>query len=340
MYLNYFVNKETKDIIKGIKVGDIITGYIKYKKVSYKTERKNSDGDYILYSYPFESYEKWPTEDKVFFEPFNLFLPKLTNKDVSEISQTEKLKERWGEKSTQMVLVRKMFSIFKEFVAGFDDEKMGLDSSLQCGLETKTSDIDLVVKDAALYQNLYSFISNSDIFTMFSTNAVQRRGAYSSFMTTRELEYFEGRKLSFIFEGTKVSILFSDTISLPEELVSTGSLIFIRSRPGINKSVGEPSMIELHEPEIIYGPRLNASKKIYYLSVLPVRTGFILKKEDTLYITGIIYLGKTTGNVFVSQFIWDYCPLFNTHNIALNTYIRVDDGDKRIVGRFFDNLKL
>jgi len=340
MYLNYFVNKETKDIVKGIKVGDVITGYVKYKKVAHKTERKNSDGYYILYSYPFESYEKWPTEDKVFFEPFNLFLPKFMVNDVSEIPQTETLKQRWEENCIQMELVREMFSIFEEEVSGFDISKMGLDSSLQCKLETETSDIDLVVKDATLYKELYSFISKNITFTMFSVNAVGRRGAYSSFMTTNELESFEARKLSFLFKGIKVSVLFSETISLPEPLISTGSLIFIRSKPGIDKSVGEPSLVGLREPEIIYGPKLDSSKKIYYLSVLPIRTGFILRRDDTLYVTGIIYLGKNTGNAYVSQFTWDYCQLFNTHNIALNTYIGVDDNDKRIIGHFFDNLKL
>jgi predicted nucleotidyltransferase len=339
MHLNYFVDRGTKDIYKGIKVNNLITGYVKYKSVEYKTERRNKDGYYYAYAYPFESYAKSRVGEREFFRPFNLFLPKIKARDVDEISQTEVLRQRLEDDCSQMALVRKMFGIFEKRVKGFDSSVMGLDASLQCRLEAESSDIDLVVRDAELYRKLFSFITSDRNFTMFSANVVDRRGAYSSFMTTKELDYFESRKLSFLFKGVKVSIIFSEIVNLPEPLISTNSLIFVRSRPGVGKSVGEPSLVDLGSVEVIYGPRLNCTK-IYYLSVLPVRTGFILRKDDTLYVMGIIYVGEKTHNVYISQFTWDYCQLFSEHNIALNTYLRISDDDKKIVGHFFDNLKL
>ena len=186
----------------------------------------------------------------------------------------------------------------------------------------------------------YTLLHHHKNFQLFSSNIVDRRGSYSSFVTLPELTAFENRKVSFTFKNIKVSILFSETITLPEPMFSTGSFAFIKARPGIDKSVGEPSLIQLNNVEVIYGPKLNTGNEIYYLSVLPVRTGFLLKKDDDLLITGVIYVGEKTQNIYISQFTWDYCRIFNNHNIALNTYIQLQGEDRRIIAHFFENLKL
>ena len=338
--MNYFLHKETSDIYKGIKVDQLVTGYVKYKKVEYRTERKNKDGYYLHYYYPFDGYNKWPSNDSEYFEPFDLFLPKFSSNELIEISQRDTLKDRWDDSASQMCLIRSMFDVFDKDIADFSRDKMGLDASLQCYLETPSSDIDLVVNDANLYRELYDLISAHEAFDMFSANVVDRRGAYSSFTSTSELINFENRKISYLYEGVKVSILFTDEIDLPEYLNYTGSLVFVKAKPGINKSVGEPSLVELKDIEVIYGPKLDPKKKINYLSFLPVRTGFILNEDDTLLITGMAYIGRTTGEVYISQFTWDYCRIFSAHNIALNTYFQLDDTDKRLVAHFFENLKL
>lgn len=340
MRLNYFLHKESGDIYKGIVIDNLITGYVKYKKVEYRTERKNENGYYLHYYYPFEGYNKWQTKDSQYFEPFDLFLPRFRAEDFEEIPQYTTLEKRWDDDNLQMGLIRDMFAIFKKEIADFDRSKMGLDASLQCYLETPSSDIDLVVKDGELYRKLYNLISAHDRFEMFSANVVDRRGAYSSFTSTQELITFENRKISYLYEGVKVSILFADEVELPEYLNYTGSFVFIKAKPGVFKSVGEPSLVDLHNVEVIYGPKFDADKKVKYLSVLPVRTGFILNKDDTLLITGFAYIGRETGDIYVSQFTWDYCRVFGAHNIALNTYFQLDDTDKRIVAHFFENIKL
>ncbi len=53
--LGYFLHKGTKDIYKGIRIDDDVTGYIKYKSVNYKTERQNQDGYYLPFHYPSEN---------------------------------------------------------------------------------------------------------------------------------------------------------------------------------------------------------------------------------------------------------------------------------------------
>ncbi|MEK7575858.1 MAG: hypothetical protein AAB491_02100 [Patescibacteria group bacterium] len=340
IYLNYFIHHLTKDVYKCIRVDDQVTGYIKYKKVDYRTERKNKDGYYLSYHYPFESYLKTKTKDTHFFKPFNHYLPSFKIQELKEISQSQTLLDRLQEDNIQMCVIRKIFAIFSKKIPRFQISLMGLDASLQCRLETPTSDIDLTISDAHLYQQLHKFISQDQNFKLFSSGIVDRRGAYSSFITTPELIAFENRKISFIFENIKISILFSGAITLRESLISTGSLVFIKTKPEIDKSVGEPSLIKLKNIEIIHGPELDKKREIYYLSVLPVRTSFLLKKDDTLFITGIIYIGEKTYNIYISQLTWDYCKIFNTHNIALNTYLQLQDEDKSVVAHFFENLKL
>lgn len=338
--LGYFLHKGTKDIYKGIRIDDAVTGYIKYKSVNYKTERQNQDGYYLPFHYPFESYEKSRIKEATYFEPLDLYLPHFDIKDLHHIPQTRTLLDRINDDVVQMKIVKNMFEIFSREIPEFDIKLMGLDASLQCRLETITSDIDLVVKDPVLYEKLHTFISSSSEFELFSANVVGRRGAYSSFTTTAELIGFENRKISFLFHEVKVSILFTEKLEISEYLNSTGAFIFIRTKPEINKSVGEPSLVELKNVEVLYSPTLDESKKVYYLSVLPARTGFLLKKDDAVFITGIVYTGRTTGDIYISQFTWDYCKIFKNHNIALNTYFQQDDDDKRIVAHFFENLKL
>jgi hypothetical protein len=338
--LGYYLHKKTKDIYKGIRFGDLVTGYIKYKKVDYKTERKNKEGYYLPYQYPFESYEKSKTREAKYFDPLGLYLPHFKIEELCYIPQTKTLAERWDDESIQLNTVRKMFHLFKKEITRFEIKKMGFDASLQCRLETPSSDIDLVVKDADLYTKLHELISNHHEFELFSSKVVDRRGAYSSFSSTNELIAFENRKISFLFKEIKVSILFTEKIEIGEHLNTTGSFIFIKSKPCLDKSIGEPSLVKLSNVEVIYGPTLSTKKDVFYLSVLPTRTGFLLKKEDTLFITGVIYTGRKTGNIYISQFPWDYCKIFKNHNIALNTYIQQDDTDKRIVGHFFENIKI
>lgn len=338
--LGYFLHKITKDIYKGIRINDMVTGYIKYKSVDFKTERQNKDGYYLTLHYPFESYEESIVKNARYFEPMGLFLPYFDIEELNHIPQTRTLLERLNDDVIQMKTIKNIFEIFRKEIPEFDVNLMGLDASLQCSLETKTSDIDLVVKDSLLYEKLHFLISSSHEFELFSSNVVARRGAYSSFNTTAELIGFENRKISFLFHKIKVSILFTEKLEISEHLNSTGAFIFIRTRPEMDKVVGEPSLVKLKNVEVLYGPTLDQTKNIYYLSVLPARTGFLLKKNDTVFITGIVYTGRTTGDIYVSQFTWDYCKIFKNHNIALNTYFQQDDDDKRIVAHFFENLKL
>lgn len=336
--LNYFLNKKNFDIYKGIKVDNLVICYIKYRKVGYQTERRNGYGFYDTYSYPFESYLKSNTATHTYFEPFGTFLPNYHMKDLFELNQYDALVSRLYDNSTQMWAIREMFNDFKN-IKGFDLKKMGLDASLQCWLETPSSDIDLVVTDATLYLNIYNFILRHKNYELFSHKLVERRGAYSTFITSKELEAFEHRKISYLYKGIKTSILYTMPATIPEYLTPTGAFIFIKAAPHINKSIGEPSILELSDYEVLYGPNIGKGK-LYYLSVLPVRTGFILKEEDELYITGYLYSGVKSNKYYITQFTWDYCSTYSKHHIALNTYLKRDDDDKKLIAHFYENLKL
>jgi len=341
MKINYFVDKKSLDIYKSIQWGDRIIGYVKYRNVKHATPRHNKDGYYEALEYPFSSYLLARNEELTYSEQFGTFLPQIKAAAVLEINRHDILVERFQENSSpQFALIREMFQQFEKEVPGFAISKMGLDASLQCGLETQVSDIDLVTNDGNLYKSLYAFVSKSADFEQFIHGLIERRGSYSTLLLTEELEFFERRKISFTFKGTKVSILYSDdSVVVPESLAPTGRFLFLKSEFQQDVSVGEPSLLDLDNYTVLYGPDLE-KRPLSYLSAIPVRTGFILNAGDVLLITGMVYRGLTTGKFYICQFPWDYCQIFKTHNIALNTYLQVGNTDKRVMAKFFNNLRL
>lgn len=337
--LDYYLDKRTHDIYKGIEFGDQLTGYVKYKHVDFKTARSNKYGYYEPLHYPFGSFNAWSVNDCEYVKAVGSYIPKLSLDQVEVIDGKKLLKERLNEEHHLMELIKEMlekFSVLKDY----NEDYFGLDASLQCNLEMESSDIDLVVSNPVLYLQIYNFIQSTKDFEPFLQGLVARRGRYSSFVSVDELKLFESRKISFIYKGVKVSILYIETVELEEELVPTDQFIYLQCKPGMDKVVGEPSLCQINNYEVIYGPKLDSDKKVFYFSVLPVRTGFYLKKEDTLAISGKIYVGKNSGNIYVSQFIWDYCRMFQHHNVALNTHILTADTDHSIIASFYDNLKV
>ncbi len=340
--INYFFIKSSKDIIKGFLINDkTVTGYIKYRHVNFNTERQNKYGNYNVLHYPFDSFTSNKERENKYIEELGCYLPCYDISEVEEINQFSTLTERLSENKfgLQMKFVKEMLVDFSQ-VKYYSLDKFGLDASLQCRLETEASDIDMVVQDKKLYLELYQYIKKSPNYSLFSNNIVDRRGSYSSFVSTKELITFEGRKISFIYKAVKVSILLINSVEIPEDIAPTGSFVYLSASPGLYTGLGEPSLIKLDNIQIIYGPNINYEKNIYYLSALPVRTGFVLTPTDQLIISGYIYISSKTKTVYVCQFIWDYCKLFKAHNIALNTTICEDLEDKKIVGHFFENIKL
>ncbi len=341
MRLNYLVHKETKDIYKALIVDNKVTGYIKYKHVNYKTDRKNQYGYYKPFHYPFESYKYFENSNNSYFEKFGSFLPNYRLEDFIEINQFSTLKRRItkDKKTFQIQLIKEMLEDFSK-LPHYNIKHFGLDASLQCSLETPSSDIDMVVNNPDLYRELYEFIlEGNPKYNQFKHNLVERRGSYSSFVTSKELLNFESRKISYVYKNVKVSILFVEEIDLLENLTPTSNLAFIEAPIKQNSEFGEPSIQILSDYKVIYGPNMD-NKPLTYLSVIPVRTGFIAEKGDKLLITGMIYRGILSGNYYLTQFIWDYCKVFEKHNIALNTFIRVDRDDKTIIKHLYENLKL